>query len=71
MRDAARYPTWKYRYFRLRYVDHIGFDDWQFGITWTPREVFSHKSAPKPFRALGVMVGHRHYVFDLGEAPDA
>jgi hypothetical protein len=54
------FPTWRYRFFRLRYVDHVGFDDWSYGITLYRT---GNYQALRP--QLGVMFGHREAIFDL------
>jgi hypothetical protein len=58
---VRRLPTWKYRYFRLRYVDHYGFDDWAFGVALYRNGSRTSEGRPQ----LGVMFGHREAVFDL------
>jgi hypothetical protein len=60
---ARRYPTWAYRLFRLRYVDHVGYDDWSLGVTLyrTPARSDLGRGTPQ----LGVLYGHREAVFEL------
>jgi hypothetical protein len=55
------FPSWKYRYFRLRLVDHVGYDDWNFGVTWAPEGDYAHGR-----REFEIWLGHRVYVFDCG-----
>lgn len=56
-------PTWKYRRFRLRYVDHFGDDIWSWGLAWYPNGNRSDLWAGH--HQLGIMFGHREAVFDL------
>lgn len=58
--------TWKYRLFRLKWVDHVGPPGWALGLTYMPRDRF--RAGDPPFRALYVSIGQREYVFDLGRA---
>lgn len=61
----TKYPSWKYRYFRLRYVDYAGIDGFEIGIRFSSREQFHHDDPV--FRALGITLGRREFVFDLGK----
>lgn len=56
--------SWKYRLFRLVWVDYLGGNGWELGIAYEPRTRF--RSKDRPFRALSVILGRREYVFDLG-----
>jgi hypothetical protein len=61
----ANAPTWKYRWFRFRWVEFIGGTPWRFGVEYAPRETYA--SAGTPWRCLTISLGPREYVFDLGK----
>jgi hypothetical protein len=65
---ANRYPTWKFRYFRLRWRDcwTVTKGEWEVGVAYCPR--CFNGNVHKPFRALSFYVGRYEYVFDLGRA---
>jgi hypothetical protein len=55
------FPSWKYRYFRLRLVDHVGYDYWAFGVAYARNGDYA-----KGRREFEIGLGHRVYVFDVG-----
>lgn len=60
-----KFPTWKYRYFRLRFIDVTYLPDdrdrW-WGIAWYPEGArFDWKNNVQ----LGIMTGRKEYIFDL------
>lgn len=63
----TKYPTWKYRYFRLRKVDvNVLPEDktrW-YGVAW-----YGDGDAVTAFRGkrkqIGIMTGRKEYIFDL------
>lgn len=59
-----RYPSWKYRIFRLRYVDHYGDDVHQWGVSWD-RDGFRSDLSTPGVKQFAIMFGPRLIVFDL------
>lgn len=61
---SKKYPSWKYRYFRLRYVDHYGNDTHLWGIEYSSTGIRSDLSTPG-IPQIGIWLGPRLAVFDL------
>lgn len=57
-----KFPTWKYRLFRLRYVDWCGDDVHDFGVSYYPN---GDRTQPYGAAQLGIMFGAHEAVFDL------